>query len=397
MMHRYGGPENDRSVPNAPRPVRRGERGIALAIVLVMVVLLVTAVYAFSRRAVINATIAQNRLAAAEAESLARGGARMGEAIVYLARLQEQAAKGAPATGVASSAAALANPGSDLWAALGDSPVELEPGKVVRVSITEASGKLNLNALVAQLPKTGPDDGDPSASSGPATTSADAEEALEYLVLVLRHIVDGIDAPAEDTHYDVRSIAENLLDYMDADETSLNGRSENSFYRAQDPPYQARNGPFLSFDEIGLVEGVDPLLLEAMGNYLTIHPIGGTSGIDLNRAEPWVLPLVYAGTSGDRELISERVVRRILRLRQEGKKLCTDTAKDPDRCVSLTEAGIDEGSIFPETELPVPISVFRVVSEAQVANLTRRIEAIYDTRPSAGPQLLSWRRLRGTE
>ncbi len=26
-----------------------------------------------------------------------------------------------------------------------------------------------------------------------------------------------------------------------------------------------------------------------------------------------------------------------------------------------------------------------------------RIEAIYDTRPLAGPQLLSWRRLRGSE
>jgi len=35
------------------------------------------------------------------------------------------------------------------------------------------------------------------------------------------------------------------------------------------------------------------------------------------------------------------------------------------------------------------------VAEARVGNLTRRMEAIYDTRPTAGPQLLSWRRLRG--
>jgi general secretion pathway protein K len=370
-------------------PKRDRDRGIALAIVLVLIVLLITAVYAFSRRAVINVTVTQNRLAAAQADALARGGLRMAEAIVYLARLKELAGDAGGLAGDSSVSGGLAQ-GPDLWSQLGDSPIEFEDGQSLRITIEETSGRLNLNALVPQTPE------DPDRDQDRSRTNSEDEEALEYLVLVLRHIIDGIDASARGKNYDARSLAQNLIDYMDADDTALNGRSEDDYYRRQDPPYQPRNGPLLSFEEIGLVEGVDPLLLEAMRDYLTVHPIGGRAGIDLNRAAPWVLPLVYSGPSGNRELLRERTVRRILALRMQGKIVCTDASTDPESCVTPSEAEI-EGSIYPETPLPAPVAVFRVVAEARVKNLTRRMEAIYDTRPPGGPQLLSWRRLRGTD
>ncbi|MEE8167112.1 MAG: hypothetical protein V3T64_16215, partial [Myxococcota bacterium] len=104
------------------------------------------------------------------------------------------------------------------------------------------------------------------------------------------------------------------------------------------------------------------------------------------------------GPSGDRELLRERTVRQILALRKRGKIVCTDVSKDPENCVTPSEVvGLDDGSIYPETPLPTPVAVFRVVAEARVRNLTRRMEAIYDTRAREGPQLLSWRRLRGTD
>ena len=60
--------------------------------------------------------------------------------------------------------------------------------------------------------------------------------------------------------------------------------------------------------------------------------------------------------------------------------------------------------VLPETRpavrplrLPAKSAVFRVVVEAKVGEMARRLEAIYDTRPETGPQLLSWRRLRGNE
>ena len=72
-------------LPNVQR-TRRSERGIVLAIVLVMIFALVTAVYAFQHRAIIDNTIAANRLESAEADALAKGGLRLAEVIVMIVR-----------------------------------------------------------------------------------------------------------------------------------------------------------------------------------------------------------------------------------------------------------------------------------------------------------------------
>jgi general secretion pathway protein K len=367
------------------RSDRRRESGIALAIVLVLVVLMVSAVYAFSRRAIINVHVTENRLMAAKADAAARGALRVAEAAVYLIALQEQTQQSGAAGALLGGAGA---GGGEIWTRFEDFPIELESGETIRLSIEELSGRLNLNALVPQKSAALEED-------DPAQNTNDLEQAAEYLDEVLQHIIEGIDVAPGEKNYETERLAENLIDYMDGDEISLHGGSENEYYGRQDPPYTARNGPFLSFEEIGLVEGVDAQLLEAMRDYVTVHPIGGRTGVDLNRAKPWVLPLVYAGPSGDRELLRDSTLRQILAARKDDKILCTDQATDPTRCISLSDVGLDEGSIYPETILPAPVSVFRVVATAQSGSLTRKIEAIYDTRPLAQPQLLSWRRLRG--
>jgi type II secretory pathway component PulK len=391
--------------PQSPSPSRRRDRrrseGIALLIVLVIVMLLVTAVYLFQRRAVINTTIARNRVAAAEADALARGGLRIAEAALFLIRLREEqelAASGGAAAGAGGDAEAAGAPGlaallggsSEPWRMLDGLPIDLEQGQSLQLRLEDAGARLNLNALVPATVGEGED-------SGLESSLEDHEEAILYLTEVLDYIVAGIEAPPADRVYDTREIAESLIDWMDEDGETRSGRSEDDAYARQDPPYRARNGPFLSFEEIGLVEGVDPQLLDAMRDYLTVHPIGGTAGINLNTAPPWVLKLVYAGTSGDRRLLTDDTVQEIWRLReQEDKILCEDSGGDPERCVSLSEARI-EGSIYPETTLPSTARVFRVVAEARVGALTRRMEAIVDTRSLEEPQLLSWRRLRGAE
>jgi Tfp pilus assembly protein PilX len=61
----------------SPSKAQRNERGIILAIVLVLIFALITAVYAFQRNAIIDATISRNRVDAAEADALAKGGLRI--------------------------------------------------------------------------------------------------------------------------------------------------------------------------------------------------------------------------------------------------------------------------------------------------------------------------------
>ncbi len=360
---------------------RRRSTGIVLAIVLVLIFVLVTAVYGFQRRAIIDTSIATNRLRSAEADALARGGLRIAEAVLFLARLKQE--MGSAGSGQAP-LGGLPLP-DELWARMGAYPLELADGQSLRISIEDEGARLNLNALV-----------NPKDSSGQESD----EEAEEYLRRVLDYIIDGQADSANDKTYDTKALARNLLDYIDADDIARDGRNEDSYYASQDPPYRASNRPFLTFEEIGLVEGIDPPLLKAMRDYVTVHPIGGRQGINLNRAEPWVLAIVYAGTSGDRELVREGTVRDIWALRQKDKIICNEAAADPARCVALNEVGngdLAEGSIYPKSRLPAQPIVFRAVAEARVGNITRRFEAIYDTRPLDRPQLLSWRRLRGPE
>ena len=385
------------------------ERGIVLAIVLVLIFALITAVYAFQRRAIIDTTIAQNRLAAAEADALARGGIRIAEAIVYLAHLKEAAADldaAGGAGGAAGPASGLGQallPAGDLWERVGDFPLEFSHDRSLRITIEDEGVRLNLNALV---PPSVPDEEDEKAEGeDPGAQAQDddggsLDDAEQYLIAVLEYIIEGMQGTREEKNYDAIAIARNLIDYMDADSTARDGRDEDAYYHDQDPPYRAGNRPFLSFEEIGLVEGIDGRLLEAMRDSLTVHPIGAKDGINLNRAEPWVLSLVYAGVDGDRRLIGEKAVRAIWALRQKGKLLCGEDGGDPKRCVPLNEVAdgaLAEGSIYPPVEIPAKPKVFRVVAEARAGNLVRRLEAIIDTRSSEGPLLLSWRRLRGTD
>ena len=380
------------------------QRGIVLAIVLVLIFSLITAVYAFQRRAIIDATIAQNRLAAGEADALARGGIRIAEAVVFLAHLKEAAANAAadPANPTASPAPSLGNallPSGDLWERVGDFPLEFSRERMLRLTIEDEGARLNLNALVA--PPAEKDEAEGALGAQPEEDTGDSlDDAEKYLTEVLTYIVEGMDGTREEKSYDEAAIARNLIDYMDGDSTARDGRDEDAYYQDQDPPYRPRNGPFLSFEEIGLVEGVDGRLLEAMRESITVHPIGGKAGINLNRAQPWVLGLVYAGVDGERQLVGEKTVRALWKIRSEGKLVCADSTGDPKRCVAVNEVAngaLAEGSIFPPIELPAKPTVFRVVAEARVDNLVRRIEAIIDTRSAEGPLLLSWRRLRGTD
>jgi type II secretory pathway component PulK len=58
-----------------------------------------------------------------------------------------------------------------------------------------------------------------------------------------------------------QEIANAILDWMDTDDTPRQGGAENDYYSAQSPPYQCKNGPFDSLEELLLVQGVTPQLL----------------------------------------------------------------------------------------------------------------------------------------
>jgi DNA uptake protein ComE-like DNA-binding protein len=95
-----------------------------------------------------------------------------------------------------------------------------------RFGVADEAGKINLNSLL-QLDSTG--------------------NAGSTMLMLLPNMT--------------QEIANAILDWMDTDDTPRQGGAENDYYSTQSPPYQAKNGPFDSLEELLLVQGVTPQLL----------------------------------------------------------------------------------------------------------------------------------------
>ena len=354
------------------RDRRRSETGIVLPLVLIIGLLLSAAIVTFVRRAVVDKLLVGNRDDGAAAAALARGGVQLGLAVLFEDRLQKQIAeRGGQAQG---------STFEDLWARMGAHPLATEWGGELRVRIEDAGARLNLNALV------------------PATLNEEesrpSEEAEEFLVDLFERLLERAGTPSGSGGRDARELARNLLDYMDRDQVALDGRNEDEYYLAQDPPYTAANRPLLSVDEIAMIEGFDAAFAEQLRPYVTVYPLAGDAGINANTAPPHVLGLLYHGSTGDMRLADAELVSDIVAERDAGKLVCTETERAPDKCVLLSELlGLGEGSVYPPVELPALATVFTVVSEASVRNVVHSIEVVVDLQNGQEPRLLSWRSL----
>ena len=349
----------------------RAERGMVLALVLVLALLLSVSMISFTRRAVIDALVVNNRDDSAKASALARGGIRVGVALL----IEDRMAKNLQLFG--NSNVRVTTPGNtldDSWNRFQDMRVTDPEGGELRIEIRDAGARLNLNAVV---PYTGEEDrADPQAE--------------EFLVALLEKVIDEMPIDPGEKLYEPRDLARNLIDWMDPGDIRVIGGNEDEYYASQDPPYRPSNGPLLSVEELGLVEGWDVQLVEAMRHYVTVYPIAGANGINLNTAPPHVLALIYHGSSGDKRLVDGDIVGRILRARDDGRVVCTGSVPDQD-CMTLSEVDLGEGSIFPEVSLPDESDVFTVRARARVGEIERTVMAVIDRSELTQPQLLFWR------
>jgi type II secretory pathway component PulK len=339
-------------------------------VVLFFALLLTASIGTFLRRALVDAMIARNRDAAARAEALARGGVRVAQALLLQDRIQEQA--GAP----------LADTAQDVWATL----PEIEVGDArVSVRIRDSGARLNLNALFEL---------DQAAGFRPR------DEAEVFLQAFLALAIEQLDIPpAEKALYDPLELARNLLDWVDQDQERLQGGPEGDYYSRQSPPYAPANHPLMSVEELRLVEGFDPRLVEMLRPYVTVYPFapgGCTSatvgcGLNLNTAEPFVLKALYYNDGVDFRLADDEIVRAIWEARQEGRSICTGGASSKE-CTPIGELVTNANSIFPPPTASA--QVFEVESTARIGAdgaVRRTVEAVIDRSEAANPRLLSWK------
>lgn len=133
-------------------------------------------------------------------------------------------------------------------------PVENDPtGKQIRFGLVNESAKLNLNTLVSAGGNSG--NNDPAATQDQGDAGSGEEEQTESesdseARTRLMHLLGMTE-----------EIADAILDFIDEDETERQYGAESSFYTSLNPPYEAKNKPLESLDELLLIRDVTPALL----------------------------------------------------------------------------------------------------------------------------------------
>ena len=337
----------------------RDEQGVVLLLVLAMIVLTIGSVYAFARTSMLEIRTVQQRTDRVRAELLARSGLELG-----IRAVQDDGA------GMPPQIADIETP-LDPWRLLSEQPIEVLDDGLLRVTVHDVGNRLNVNALI-------------DAEGKPR------EESRAFLLEVLERVIEVMPGRPEDKVYDAELLADALLDWLDIDEVSRLGDAEDSFYLSQRTPAPPANRPLLSIEELADLPGMDEPLLDSLRAYLTVHPIfpgSRSGGVNPNTAPPHVLSLIYQGTAGDKRLLGEDDVFRILRARDEGRIFCPGSTEPP--CESFSsEIGRVGETVFPP--LGYSTAIFSIRSEGRFGDARACFETVID-RETEPPTALSYR------
>jgi general secretion pathway protein K len=345
----------------------RGRRGVVLLVVLFFALLLTSSIATFVRRATVDALIARNLDARAEADTLVGAGFLLGWTLLIEDRVQEL-----------SGTAPRGDDQLDLWARVADQPITTPEGNTLRVRIQDAGARLNLNALF-QVDDTG--------------LWKALEDTPAFLEQVLAKVVGELPTAPGARIYEPAELAANLIDWVDADTVTQAGSPEDEPYLSRNPPYHAANRPLLSLEELRLVAGFDSLLVEALRPYLTVYPTVAPGcvdavtgcGVNLNTAPPHVLALLWFDDGVEKRLADADTVREILRVRSEGRVLCGEGSRR-EGCTPIRESV--PNAIFPPPTFAS--EVFEITAEARVGDVQRTGVQVLDRSQLVPPALLSW-------
>lgn len=232
-----------------PRSNKRNE-GIALILTLLFVVLLTVLVVEFAYEAQVEASYSLNSGNDFQARLAARSAVYKGISILEADRLQAELATTGGPPPVDSRLSSWALPG------------QFEPlnDAVMRATITDEYGKINLNALVDY-----------------STGGKVVREHLRF-ALVEFFMQRGT---AAGTDVDPEAVVDSIIDWVDEDDELEGDGAESEFYQAAENPYPCKNGPMDSIEELLLIKGVSPELYFGaegldipqlpLSEFLTVH------------------------------------------------------------------------------------------------------------------------------
>ena len=239
--------------------------GIALVLTLLVVTLLTAMIIDFDYRTRLDVRAAANFRDAAKASFLAQGAVEAARAVLM------EDLRVSPTYDYSE---------DEIWGtriqgyAVADGTID--------VAIEDEGGKLDLNTLV--------------------DTNGDA---VDRRVELYRRLLEQVFDPTE---VEIPTLVDSLVDWLDKDSSERLHGAESSYYERQDPPYACADGPLRTLDELRLVQGYTPEIVNNLRPHVTAlwegktGPRGGrprTGNINLNDASrPLLHALVDEGPEG---------------------------------------------------------------------------------------------------
>jgi len=307
--------------------ILRQEKGMVLLLVLMVVALLSALLSEFAFSTLVDLRLTETFRDRTRAYYLARGGVTVGRILLQEDRNSYDAY--AP---------------EELWSQ-GVASYPVGEGWI-SVAIADLGGKLNINSLVD--------------ATGVNVNS------------VSRKRFNRLFADLGET--DPQGLTAALIDWIDQDsdpdtdpESGATG-AEADYYQQQTPPVHIADRPLRSLDELALIRGFTPELIQRVEPHITVY---GSTGIeDLNKINVNTASLEVLQVLSEDPVITRGAAEQIIERRRD-KPFKTD-----GELIELNRISGLENLL--RTDLTVTGRFFQVRSTAEVNDGVRRIEAIVD-------------------
>lgn len=303
----------------------KGEKGFALVLTLVVTALMVAAAVELIHQVYVDTSLNRSFRDGQQASLLAESGAYGG------IKLLQMVISGKSYTSL-----------SDKWAV--PFKQEDETGRI-EITITEESGKINLNALIKAN-----------------NVDLDTDVALP----ILTNLGTQLQIP--------QSVWNALADWIDTDDLPRPNGAETPYYKSLNPPYSARNGRMMTVNELTLVKGFTPDMVAKLSPFVTVYANQASSlvaqnvTVNVNTAPKEVLMALD-------NRITDRMAEQILEQRQLA----------PFKAVGELSSRVDP--LFTSVKgLTCQGTVFRITARGFVKDAARTVEAVYRTDGT----ILSW-------
>jgi len=303
------------------------EKGMALLLVLVIVALLTSLLTELAFSTLVDLRLTETFRDSTRAYYLARGGVSAGRMILQEDRNKYDALNETWSQGI----------------------VNYPVGEgVVTIDIQDLDGKLAVNDLV---------DG-----NNPQALVVDRFYRF-FLALGIENLAD----PAE--------LTAALIDWLDqgdepytmirTDDVNIPvSGAENLYYQSRQKPYQCKNGPLETLDELLLVRGFTPEILKLAAPHLTVN---GSSQININTASSKVLMSLSP-------LIDQQTAEALIARRQDSPIVTISELEDilPAETYSVLK------SLANLKNLGTTSSFYRITARASINDGNRRLVAEVD-------------------